>query len=51
MDRHGTLAGDNGHDIVVELLLHKVWEFGIVLVVAVLALVAMVIIWRRAGRR
>ncbi|SHF87412.1 hypothetical protein [Streptoalloteichus hindustanus] len=38
-----------GGGLLAELLLHKLWQMGIVVVVAVLALIAMVIIWRKVG--
>lgn len=39
-----------GSDIVRELMTDYLWKAGIVLVLAVVAVVAMVVIWRRAGR-
>lgn len=37
-------------DIVQELLSDYLWKAGIVLVLAIVAVAAMVVIWRRAGR-
>lgn len=44
-------AEKNDTELVEHLLLDKLWKMGIVVVAVIIAIIAMVIVYRRVGRR